>query len=352
MPKETMTPEERWGAVMSGRKPDRIPMDYWGTDETTTMLLGHLGCADLREMLEILHIDFLAKVEPDYCGPPLPPDQDVYGCRYRDVDYGRGVYRECVSHPLADYASVDEIREGYTWPDPDWWDYGRIKAQAESFRPYPIKGGEYEPLLTYKYLRGEEQAYLDLLMHPDMVHFCLDKLMDLSREQIVRTYEQIPGEVMFTYVAEDMGGQDDLLISPDHIREYLLPRIRSIIDLVHGAGVHVFHHNDGSIRPIIPDMLEAGIDLLNPIQWTCGGMDRKELKQSFGERVVFHGAMDNQHTLPFGSIADVQQEVLDNLDLLGKDGRFVLAPCHMIQSLTPPENVVAMYRAGYENGWF
>lgn len=352
MPKETMTPRERWQAIMSGQKPDRVPMDYWGTDETTAMLLRHLGCSTKREMLEILHIDYLAKLEPDYCGPPLPPDQDVFGCRYRDVDYGHGVYRECVSHPLAEHTSVEEIRDRYTWPDPDWWDYTHLQDQAESLEPFPIQGGEYEPLLIYKYLRGEEQAYLDLLLNPEMVHFCLDKLMALSQEQIVRTYEQIPGRVLFSYVAEDMGGQDDLLLSPDHIHEFLLPRIRSIIELIHGAGVYVFHHNDGSIRPIIPDMLDAGIDLLNPIQWTCGGMDREELKHSFGKRIVFHGAMDNQHTLPFGTLDDVRTEVLDNLKLLGGDGRYVLAPCHMIQSITPAENVVTMYRAGYANGWF
>ena len=352
MPTEHLTPRERWAAVLAGEKPDRTPMDYWGTDEATDLLIKHLGCSSFREMIETLHIDYAVKLVPRYCGPPLPPDKDAFGCLYRDVDYGGGVYRECVYHPLAEFQTAQEIEEHYAWPDPDWWDYSGIRELARRWADYPLIGGEYEPLLTYRYLRGEEQGYLDLLLNPEMVHHCLDRLMALSRTQILRIYEQVPDQVMFTYVAEDMGGQQDLLLSPDHIREFLLPRMRSIIDLVHGSGVLVFHHNDGSIRGIIPDLLEAGIDLLNPIQWTCAGMDRRALKRDFGHRVVFHGAMDNQQTLPFGSAEDVRREVLDNLDYLrGRDGRYILAPCHNIQANTPPENITAMYSTCRDNSW-
>jgi uroporphyrinogen decarboxylase len=98
-------------------------------------------------------------------------------------------------------------------------------------------------------------------------------------------------------------------------------------------------------------MISAGIDLLNPIQWRCGGMDREGLKRDFGARVIFHGGMDNQQTLPFGTVDEVRREVLDNLGILGRDGGYILAPCHNIQALTPPENIVAMYETGYEHGW-
>jgi len=98
-------------------------------------------------------------------------------------------------------------------------------------------------------------------------------------------------------------------------------------------------------------MIAAGIDLLNPIQWRCPGMEREGLLKDFGEKIIFHGAMDNQHTLPFGTVGDVRREVLDNLRILGQGGGYILAPCHNIQPLTPPENVVAMYAACYESGW-
>jgi uroporphyrinogen decarboxylase len=123
-----------------------------------------------------------------------------------------------------------------------------------------------------------------------------------------------------------------------------------MIDLAHRAGVYVFTHSDGAIRPIIPDLVDAGVDILNPIQWRCRGMDRESLKRDFGEQLIFHGGVDNQHTLAFGSVDDVQQEVLDNIRILGAGGGYVLAPCHNIQAVSPPENVVAMYETGYRYG--
>ena len=120
-----------------------------------------------------------------------------------------------------------------------------------------------------------------------------------------------------------------------------------MMDLAHGNGVYVFFHSDGSIRKIIPDMIQAGIDVLNPIQWRCRDMNRETLKREFGDNVVFHGAMDNQYTLAFGSQAEVRQEVRDNLRILGREGGYVLAPCHNIQPVTPTQNILAMYDEGY-----
>jgi uroporphyrinogen decarboxylase len=351
MPKETMTPRERWLAVLTRQKPDRVPMDYWATEEATARLIAHLGCSSEREALEKLHVDFTVSVGPRYAGPPLPEHTDVFGCRYQEVDYGTGVYAEVISHPLAGYNTTEEIERHYTWPCADWWDYGGIREQVKGNEAYPIRGGGSEPFLTYKSLRGQEQAFMDLVLNPELVHYCLGKLFDLAYENTRRIYEQIPGQVMVSYVAEDMGGQNDLLFSPAQIHEFLLPRMKRIIDLAHEAGAFVFHHNDGSCRRILPDMIAAGIDVLNPIQWRCRGMEREELKRDFGDRVVFHGAMDNQYTLPFGSVDEVRQEVADNLRLLGEGGGYILAPCHNIQAVSPPESIVAMYETCYALGW-
>ncbi|MBS3762632.1 MAG: uroporphyrinogen-III decarboxylase-like protein, partial [Planctomycetes bacterium] len=133
---------------------------------------------------------------------------------------------------------------------------------------------------------------------------------------------------------------------------FLLPRMKRMMDLAHENGAYVFHHSDGSIRNILPDMIEAGIDVLNPIQWRCEGMERERLKRDFGDDLVFHGAMDNQYTLAFGSVEEVQQEAKDNIRILGEGGGYILAPCHNIQSVSPPENVVAMYENAYEHGWY
>jgi uroporphyrinogen decarboxylase len=325
-------------------------MDYWGTPEMGEKLVRHLGAADLEEALRKLHVDRPLAVAPDYVGPAIPPDSDVFGVRYRTVAYGEGTYREAVSAPLAGFASAEEIERSYRWPDPDWWDYSAIARQAREGEHRPVRAGGSEPFLIYKKLRGMEQAFTDLVLEPEIVHTCLQHLYDLAYENTRRIYEQIPGKVTFSYVAEDLGAQTGLLFSPEQIRTFFLPHMRRMIGLVHGAGVRVFHHSDGAIREILPDLIEAGIDILNPIQWRCRGMDRAALKRDFGEAVVLHGGVDNQQTLPFGTSADVEREVAENLETLGRGGGYVLAPCHNIQPNTPVENVVAMYEAGYRLG--
>jgi uroporphyrinogen decarboxylase len=350
MPHETMTPRERWAAVLGRQTPDRVPMDYWATEETSALLRKRLGCRTIRQALKKLHVDFVVKAAPDYVGPRLKPRTDVFGCRFRMVDYGTGAYEECIGHPLAGFKSADEIGRHYGWPDPDWWDYRGLKRWVRGKEMYPVRGGGSEPFLTYKYLRGQEQAFIDLVENPEIVRLCLSKLFDLAYVNAVRITEQLPGLVMLSYIAEDLGGQTGLMFSPAHIREFLLPGMKRMIGLARQAGAHVFHHDDGNCRPIIPDMIDAGIDILNPIQWRVPGMEREGLKADFGDKLIFHGGVDNQHTLPFGTVEDVRREVIDNLDILGRGGGYILAPCHNIQSLTPVENIIAMYETGYECG--
>ena len=349
---DKVTPRERWLAVINGEVPDRVPLDYSATPEATRKLMDYLGAKDMEQVYARLHVDPKVGVGPRYVGPPTPVGEDVFGCRFRDVDYGTGVYNECVYNPLATCESVEELEANYTWPDPDWWDYSEVPAQLEGKEHLPVLGGGSEPFLIYKNLRGMERAYMDLALEPQIVHYCLDKLFDLAYESTRRIYEQIPGKVMISYVAEDLGSQTSLLMSPAQIREFILPRMKRMMDLVHGAGAYVFFHSDGAVREIIPDMIEAGIDVFNPIQWRCPGMEREGLKTDFGGRIAFHGGMDNQYTLPFGTVEEVRREVLDNIRILGEGGGYVLSPCHNIQSVGPPENVVAMYDTAYENGWY
>lgn len=352
MPRETMTPRERWLAVLRHQAPDRIPLDYWGTGEAREKLRTHLGLKTWEEVQRRLHLDPIHGIGGRYVGPPAKPGEDLYGCRHRTVQHPGGAYTECIHHPLAAFDSVDAIAANYTWPSPDWWDYAHLPEAVKGQERLPVAGGGSEPFLLYTQLRGMEQAYMDLALNPEIVHYCLDKLFHLAYEGTRRIYETIPGVVTYSYVAEDLGSQEGLLMSPAHIHTFLLPRMKRMMDLVHQAGAFVFHHSDGAVRPILPDMIEAGIDILNPIQWRCEGMGREGLKRDFGSRVVLHGGVDNQYTLPFGTVAEVRQEVLDNIRILGQGGGYILAPCHNIQVVGPAENVVAMYDTAYENGWY
>jgi|LSQX01.2.fsa_nt_gb uroporphyrinogen decarboxylase len=348
---DQMTPRERWLAVLNRRPFDRFPLDYRATPEFTRSLIAHMGCASYEEIRERLHIDPVMAVGGRYIGPTLAPDEDAYGVKFELMDYGSGVYREPVKGPLESFTSVEDIEANYTWPSPDWWTYDHISAQLEGHDEWVIQGGHYEEFATYKNLRGVAQGYADHLEHPEMVHYIMGKLADLAYARSERIFEAAGGRVIWTWVAEDFGTQEALLMSPAMIREFHYPHIKRLCALAHEYGVFAFHHSDGAVSANIPQMIEAGIDVLDPVQWRCRGMEREGLVADFGDRIGFHGGMDNQFTLPFGTPEDCRQEVRDNFRILGAKGGYILGPCHNIQPITPPENIVALYETAYEEGW-
>ena len=123
------------------------------------MLRRHLQCRTTKQMLNRLHVDYVVTVSPQYIGPRLRRLTEAFGCRYTHVDYGSGVYREVVFHPLAQYTTVEEIERYYTWPDPDWWDYSQIPQDIKGHEKYPIRGGGSEPFNRYCKLRGQESQH-------------------------------------------------------------------------------------------------------------------------------------------------------------------------------------------------
>ncbi|HSO27684.1 MAG TPA: uroporphyrinogen decarboxylase family protein, partial [Anaerolineales bacterium] len=143
--------------------------------------------------------------------------------------------------------------------------------------------------------------------------------------------------------------QKGLLISPGLFETFYRPALQRAIDLAKSFGLIVFHHDDGDLRPLLPALVEMGIQVLNPLQWRCGDWDLAELKAKFGSALCFHGGMDNQYTLPFGTVDEVRQEVHWLVEKLAGDGSgFILAPCHNLQANTPVENILAMYQAAHD----
>lgn len=352
MPKDSMTPIERWKAVLKKQKPDRVPLFWRATQETLLKVTKHLGISETSELLKRLHIDEVVGVFPEYIGPSLSPDTDFFGCGYKKVPYGTGVYSECVFHPLAGFETVEEIKKNYKFPSIDLFDFSSIKKRVKGKENSVIVGGGMEPFLRYTQLRGLERAMLDLIEKPEIVDYCMEQIFQLYYRITEGIYHEIPGKVLLTMVAEDFGSQETLLFSPDCIRKYFLPRMKKMMQLAHQAGAYVITHSDGAIRDIIPDLIDCGMDVLDPVQWRCKGMDRASLKRDFGDRICFHGAMDNQFTMPFGSVDDVRKEVIENIKIFGENSGYFLGPCHNLQAITPVENIVAMYETAYEEGWY
>jgi uroporphyrinogen decarboxylase len=185
---------------------------------------------------------------------------------------------------------------------------------------------------------------------PALAEAALERIYVIHERLIRRVLETVGSRIDFVYVAEDLGTQDSLLMSPAAFRRFLKPRMAGIIDMVHSYGVKVFHHDDGACRQLLPELIDMGIDVLNPIQWRCRGMDREGLARDFGGRLVFHGGVDNQQTLPFGTPEDVRREVQENVRIFRKCRGYVVAPCHNIQANTPTANVLAMYESAASCG--
>jgi uroporphyrinogen decarboxylase len=348
----SMTPRERWLALLDGNKPDRIPTDYWATPEVTERLQRELGCTTFDDLREKLHIDGLDIVGAPATTDHFPGDLDanIWGVRSRMVDYGSGAYEEAISHPLADLSTPEQIEE-FPWPDPDARDWDAFRKQLREVSGYrAVRCGSYEPFLLYCEMRGMEQAMVDLLINPDIVEAALSKIFDYYYRVNARMFEIASGKVDLTYIAEDLGSQTGLLFSLEQIRRFILPNQKKMADLARSHGIRIFYHTDGAARGVIPDLVKiTGIEILNPIQWRCPGMERDGLVRDFGDKIVFHGAMDNQQTLSFGSVDDVRNEVLDNIRIFS-GARWICAPCHNIQPISPTANIVTMYRTIWENG--
>ncbi|NLF29678.1 MAG: uroporphyrinogen-III decarboxylase-like protein [Planctomycetes bacterium] len=348
----TMTSRERWLAVLDGRKPDRVPMDYWATGEVTQRLLRDLNCADMDALYARLHID-----APEAIGAPRtvqghPSDgqANLWGVRTREVRYEGGSYHETAAHPLGAMTTVEQIH-AWPWPSADDHDYGAFAAQVKRLSGRrPVRCGGYEPFLLYCQMRGMEQAMMDLILEPAIAEAILGHLSEYHYALNGRMWEIADGKVDLMYLAEDLGSQTGLLMGLEQIRRFILPNQKRMADLARQHGIHIFYHTDGAARDVVADLITvSGIEILNPIQWRCPGMEREGLVRDFAGRVAFHGAVDNQYTLPFGSVEEVRAEVLDNLRIFPPH-RYILAPCHNIQPVSPTENIVAMYETGWEHG--
>jgi uroporphyrinogen decarboxylase len=194
---------------------------------------------------------------------------------------------------------------------------------------------------------------MDPLIEPEFTHHLLERMCDFIYRYHRRMFEACEGLMDLAEVADDYGMQTGPMISLGTFRTFYKPHVQRFIDLAHEFGMKVFHHDDGAIRAFLPDLVEMGMNVLNPIQWRCPGMEAEGLKRDFGRALTFHGGVDNQQTLPFGSVEDVRAEVRQLIDTLACDKTgYILAPCHNIQAVTPVENIVAMYDEAWQYGKF
>lgn len=276
---------------------------------------------------------------------------DFWGIRTRRIAHEGGAYDEISRHPLAAARTLDDLDE-YGWPETDWFDYSGMRDKAKRIREHQVVlCGYMAPFFYHNLLRGFEQSLVDPLTDPEFTHELVRRISDFFYDHHRRMFESCESMIDVAMVADDLGTQSGPLISLDLYREFYADHHRRFIDLCHEFHIRVLHHDDGSMRAFLPVLVDMGIDILNPIQWTCPGMDMRELKAEFGKRLCFHGAVEAQKILPFGTTEEVRAEVRHCIDSLASDRTgYILASCHNLQTNTPLENILAMYDEGWKYG--
>jgi uroporphyrinogen decarboxylase len=347
----TLTHRERVRLALEHKETDRVPiaMVCSGINPPAyaalTEYLKRERSMSVEAYLEPL-LD-IKSVAPAYVGPPLAPGTDIWGVRRVPVSYGAGEYDEIDYYPLAEAnAPIDLSR--HRWPTPDWFDYsvlpGRMAAigQQGDYCLMVENGNIFE---TSWYMRGFERMFMDLALNPDLAHAIFQRVSDFFVEHFSRILAIARGRIDLVFTADDIGGQEGLLMSLKMWDQHIKPYHTRLNRALHEFGAKVIYHTDGSVMKAVPGLIDMGIDVLQALQFDAKGMDPFVLKEQFGDRLCFEGGISVQRTLPFGTADDVRHEVGERIRVLGRNGGYILGPSHVIQAGTPPENIVAMFDA-------
>ena len=337
-----MNAREHVLATLDRQPVDRIAVDLWYTPEIERDLKEHFKVEDDLSLYRALGLEKIVWVFPEY--PDQSKERNRWGTTLREVDTGKAIYQEFARPGLVDYDTPESI-EGYPyWPDPDKFDYSAaIELAKRASREFVTLGPWVSFYEVYCHMRGIEQAMMDLLTVPELVDAILDKIEYCQTEMMKRFFDRGGQYIDLAFVSDDLGSQDSLLISPDLWDRFIRDRLKRYCDFIHSYDIKVFYHSDGATEPMISRLIECGIDILNPIQHTCPGMDMAKLKRKYGDRIIFHGGVDNQFVLPFGTVEQVREETRNCLQSLGQ-GRegYICCSCHNVQAGTPLQNIFAM----------
>jgi uroporphyrinogen-III decarboxylase len=263
----------------------------------------------------------------------------VFGVEHTGLGYGQPM-----SHPLAGVTSLDAI-EAYPWPDPAVPDVSHVREETLSYQgEYAILGGDWAPLWHDAIdLFGMEGLYLAMYDTPALVQAVLRHITDYYAATNRRIFDAAGDTVDIMFIGNDLGSQTGPLLGEDLFRQFILPCLRRLFALGHDYGLKVQMHCCGGFAPLIPALIEAGLDALHAVQTTCRGMDLAVLKRTYGDRMVFNGGIDSHHVLMDGTPDSVRAATREVLSIMAPGGGYVAGASHdSILEETPVDNVLAM----------
>lgn len=312
--------------------------------------------------------------KPAYIGPALeeapvqPPSSFPQKKAARNIWggwSGLNSFTSEIERPMAALDSVEEV-DGYPWPDPGWYDYARIGWLENSSSEYPdikvwanrhedklrIVGGFLPIFCRIMDLTGMEEGLMITATRPDLTEALVSHITDFLEEHYRRLAVAGAGLIDVMAFGDDFASQQGLMLQPALWRRYFMPAWKRLFAVAHRHGMKAMFHSCGSVRPVLGDLIDAGMDIFEVVQTTAKDMEAEPLKRDFGRDVAFYGAVDTQHLLPRGTPDEVRGEVRRLADVLGEGGGYVLGNAHILMEDVPKENVLALfdeartYRAG------
>jgi uroporphyrinogen decarboxylase len=384
---EKMTSRERVMKALNHEVPDRVPIDLGGFQtgihqKAYGELLVHLGIPDeitildpvqqlakpCEDVLQRFNVDirYVCSHSPDSFKGGIEQNtrqgktwhdlKDEFGVVWSMPDDQR-LYMDISHHPLAD-ATIEDIED---YPFPDGGDPTRftgVRQQALKLReetPYAtstgIGGVVYE---ICWYMRGLQRWFMDMLENIDFCEALLDQTLKFWMAYYSGFMAEVGDIIDIVMIGDDLAGQDGPLFSPDFYRKFVKPRHKELIEHIRSlTSAKIWYHTCGACTEYIPDLIDNGVDILNPVQIGAAAMDPQNLKDAFGKEIVFWGGgIDAQHVLPFASPDEVKKHVRKNIEIFKSGGGYVFNSVHNIQAGVPAENIIAMYDAAYEFGFY
>ncbi len=356
-----MNSRERVFTALDFCEPDRVPRDFWGSPGFYASLKRKEGL-NKEDFLDANDIDLRYIDGPRYIGPPLESgmedvDLDIWHVPRRKVRVktaggGEESYSEVANHPLADASGVEDVTNYPHWPSPDWFDYTCIRSQCEALRNrgrvVVFMGDRLNRIAQLKpamYLRGIERIFLDLAASPDIASAIFFRIHEFYREYLMRILEAAGGGIDIVLTGDDFGTQNGLLLSPAMWHGFLSEGFSDYNEIIHSFGARAMHHSCGAVAPLVPDMVEGGLNILQSLQPEAMSEELSDLKGRFRASLGFHGGMSIQQTLPHGTPQDVRKSVKELIEKLAGGGGYIFGTAHNVQADCPLENVYAMLEA-------
>ena len=344
-----MTSKERVLRAVAHQEVDRIPAGLFGTHpDYMAGLAAHVGAANVEAMFRELGIDVWHGWGQGltYAGPPrlwkgVPVNE--WGFPLNPAKEKAG-YSHNTDAPLADVTTLDEV-ESFPWPSADDYVGDGLPEYFDQHREFAVVGGINSAIFhIYTWMCGFENALMLLSLEPQLAEAIIRHITDFWEGYLRKLLQIGAGRIDIIENCNDFGTQCSLFISPVQFREFFRPALQRLYDVTHEHGVKMMQHSCGAIAPLVPDFIEMGADILNPIQVTATGMDLETLVPAYGKKICFYGGIDTQHVLPNGPVEVIRRDTRHLIELFGHDGGLILAGSQGLMNDVPYDHAVAMFK--------